>query len=383
MPEFLKLMEKWDGYTPVRQARLSEAALARFNRLMANADRLPAHQHEYLLRETITTADFPALFGGTLDHILLARYRTAPSPWRAYTKVGRCRDFRVRDIHKVAGNDTVLAQVREKEEYPIAAMAASLYNISVLKYGRQFDISWESIVNDFLDAFGDVPQRFAQAAIDSEARHVTSLYCGAAAPAAALFGAPIVDVDGGAVTNLGILPLTIANLGAVLLLMAQQTDVNGRPLGIRGVHLVVPPALELTARQILTSAFMQQVDTAGGANAVPPTFVPLPTVNVLPQMGLQLHIDPWIPIVMPVAAANRTWFVFADPAQGPAFEMDFLAGHESPEICMKASNKVTVGGGALDPMSGDFESDDIKYRVRHCFGGTALDPRFAYAQVGP
>ena len=383
MAEFLQLMEDWDGFRPVAPATLNEAAMSRFVDLLANKGRLPAHRHQYLLQEAITMADFPNLFGGVLDRSMLARYRSAPSPWRAYTKIGSSRDFRVKTLHKVQGNDTALPRVREKEEYPIAPMSDFHYDLQVVKYGRQFDISWEAIINDVYNAMGDIPQRFASAAVDTVAQAVSRLYCGAAAPAAALFGAPIVDIDGQNVTNLGILPLSIPNLEATLLLMAAQQDVNGRPLGIRGVHLVVPPALELTARQILSSTWVQQVDTAGAANAVVSTFVPLPTANVLPQMGLQLHVDPWIPIVMPVAAANRTWFLFADYNQGAPFELDFLSGHEEPEIVMKASNKVTTGGGLLDPMGGDFESDNILYRVRHCHGGVALDPRAAYAQVGP
>lgn len=384
MREFLQLMESWDGYNPVHGAQLNEATIERFVRLATNADRMPAHRHEYLLREAITTADFPQLFGQVLDRQLLARYQTAPSPWRAYTKIGRARDFRVRQIHKVQGNDTVLDLVREKAEYPLAPMSEAFYSIQVRKYGRTFDISWEALINDAMGAMSDIPARFASAAVDSEARAATALYCGAAAPNVALFGAPIVDVDGQAVTNLGILALTIQNLEITLNLMAQQQDVNGRPLGIRAAHLVVPPALEFTARSILTSTWKQQVDTAGAANAVPSTFIPLPTANVIPQVGLQLHVDPWIPIVMPVAAANRTWFLFADPnASGAAMQMDFLSGHEMPEICMKASNKVTTGGSLLDPMGGDFDTDNTLYRVRHVFGGAQLDPRYAYAQVGP
>lgn len=383
MPEFMQLMENWDGFNAVRSSSLNEAAMARLIDLFTNANRLSAHRQEYLLRETVTTSDFPNLFGGVLDRALLARYRAAASPWRAYVKTGRCRDFRARQIFKVQGQDGLLPLVAQKEEYPQVASADAAYSIQVFKRGRQFDISWESIINDAMDAFGDIPQRFADAALNTEAMQASMIYCGAAAPNAALFGAPIVDVDGQAVTNLGVLPLSVANLQTTLGLMAAQTDVNGNPLGIRGVHLVVPPALEITGRQILTSAQLQQIDTAGAANAAPSAFIPVPTANVLPQMGLKLHVDPWIPIVMPVAAANRTWFLFADWSQGSWGELDFLTGHESPEIVMKASNKVAVGGGIVSPFEGDFESDNVLYRVRHVLGGAPLDPRFAFAQVGP
>jgi len=50
---------------------------------------------------------------------------------------------------------------------------------------------------------------------------------------------------------------------------------------------------------------------------------------------------------------------------------------------MKASNKVSVGGGGLmSPLSGDFETDNIMYRVRDVVGGTPLDPRMTYLQSG-
>jgi hypothetical protein len=253
-------------------------------------------------------------------------------------------------------------------------MAEGRYHRQLFKRGRQFDISWEAIINDALGAFSDLAVRFSNAALYTEAWLATSLYCGAAAPNATLFGAPVVDAaDGANVTNLGILPLTINNLETTLGLMVSQVDVQGRPLGIRGAHLVVPPMLEMTARAILTSAFQQSTAAV----------TPLPTVNVLSQMGIQLHVDPLIPVVMPVAAANRTWFLFADGMQGKWGQLEFLKGHESPEICMKMSNKSSIGGGVISAFEGDFETDDIMWRVRHCLGASTFDPRMAYAQVGP
>ncbi|GAG47573.1 unnamed protein product, partial [marine sediment metagenome] len=41
--------------------------------------------------------------------------------------------------------------------------------------------------------------------------------------------------------------------------------------------------------------------------------------------------------------------------------------------------KVTVGGGAITPLSGDFATDNVLYRVRLCFGGCTLDWRATYA----
>jgi len=370
MPEFLKLMESWDGFSPVSAHPIDEAAAARLLDLVANRQRLPAWRHEYLLREVITTSDFPALFGFTLERDLLARYRVTYADWRGYCKVGTLANFNQSEDHKVQGNDGLLPRVAEKGEYLVSPMSDAHYHRQVYKWGRQFDISWEAIINDALGAFSDIPTRFADAVTYTRAYNVTDLIASAAGPDVGLFGAPIADVDGQNVTNLGALALTIGNLQTTLNLMSSQTDVNGRPLAIRGVHLVVPPLLELTARAILTSSLILSTAAA-----------PIPNANVLSQMGIQLHVNPLLPVIDTSGNRNGTWYLFADLSQGAAIQMDFLRGYEDPEICMKTSDKVTVGGGSLSPFSGDFATDNIFYRVRDVHGGTRLDPRMAYAQV--
>jgi len=377
MTEFLNLMESWSGYAPVGGDQINESAVAQLVDLMANKSRMPFHRHQYLLREVITTSDFPNLFGVAIDRQVLAMYRAAEADWRSYFKMGTLPNFNTHRRHKVQGNDNYLPEVVEKGEYLTSPMSDAYYSIALKKYGRQFDISFEALINDSMGAFSDIPTRFANAVINSHSRSATMTFSSATGPNANLFGAPIADVDGQNVTNQGVLGLTIGNLETTLELMAAQTDVNGTPIRVRGAHLVVPPALEFTARQILSSANKMWVESAGGAAT------PYPTTNVVAQYGLQLHVDPWLPSVDTGGDVNTTWYVFGDPSMGAAMEFSFLAGYEDPEICMKASDKVAVGGGApLSPFSGDFATDNIFYRVRAIYATAQLDPRFAYAQVG-
>jgi len=74
--------------------------------------------------------------------------------------------------------------------------------------------------------------------------------------------------------------------------------------------------------------------------------------------------------------------MFADQNEGASIGYGYLAGHEAPEICMKASNKVSLSGAPMGPMSGDFDTDNVMYRVRVVTGGAQFDPRYAYAQTG-
>ncbi len=366
--EVLKEMEKgWEGYhvlSEVRRPEGYEMRLAETINLINNTKGLPQHRWEYLMREALTTSDFPLLFGDTLDRQLLANYKAAPAVWKAFTKMSTNRDFKVADRFKINGGDNYLDEVGEKGEYLASPRTEIQYTLQLKKYGRQFDISWESIINDDLGALKDTPERFAMAAVRTEHRIVAALYVHNVVLATAGRG------------NLVVNPLTIANLETGIEWFGARTDANGESIPTRPKYLVVPPALEMTARQIMTSSMKMWVEGTGANPTV------WPTTNIIPEMGLQLVIDPYITILGVAAgeplSAVGSWYLFTDPRELAVLEAAHLRGHERPEIAMKASDKVTVGGASINPMAGDFATDNIFYRVRLPFGGTTLDWRGFY-----
>jgi len=381
MPDLMKLMEDWNGYVSAGDVTRPEGYERRLTEvidLLSNAKGLPAHKHEYLLREALTTSDFPLLFGDVLDRQMLAAYKATDPVWKPYTKlstvpriapqVGGYR-FAMR------GGDEHLDIVYEKGEYLASDRNADRYALSVDKYGRQFDISWEAIINDDLSALTDTPTRFAMAAQRTEHRVVVNMYAYDRVPGAAIHtvGGPLYTTFP-AELNETAGALTIGFLEQGLEVMAGRTDAAGEPIYCRAKFLVVPPALEMTGRQILTST--EKRYTGGAAGTA------WPTANVLPQYGLQLIVDPYLPAAATAngsaASQNTQWYLFSDPNDIRVIEAAHLVGHERPEICMKASNKVTVGGGAISPMGGDFATDNIFYRVRLIFGATTLDWRGTY-----
>jgi len=320
------------------------------------------HVREFLLREALTTSDFPYLFGDVLDRQVLASYKAVDPVWKAFVKMSTVRDFKTAYRFAITGGDQYLAEVAEKGEYLASERNEARYELAVKKYGRQFDISWEAMINDDLGALQDTPERFAMAAVRTEHRIVTNAY----ARNAVLYVAA---------RNVGAGALTINNLETGVEAMMAFQDANNEPIMNRPKYLVVPPGLEMTARQILTSAnkmwLTGTVDLALGPST------PYPTTNVIAQYGLTLIVDPYLAIYGGADLATQ-WYLFADPKDIAALEAAHLAGHERPEICMKASDKVTLGGGPLNPMSGDFATDNVFYRVRHVFGVTRLDWRSTY-----
>ena len=388
--QFLEVMEDWKGFARVRgetrppdwDLRLKEA-----NDLLTNRNGEKFHAWQFAIKEAFSTHDFPLLFGDILDRQVLAKYAVAAPSWRRYVKTGALNDFRVANRYKVFGSETPLDEVKQGGAYPPGTRGEGKYTVQLKKFGRSFDIMWEIFVNDDLDALKDTPARFARAALRSEWKEVTKLFAKSTGPNTTLFGAPITDVDGSSVTNLGTLKLNIANVETTLSLMAQQTDEDGDPVVIEGALLVVPDALEFQARSVITSALKQFIETVGMPTSSGPTPVPFPTENILKQLAqerrLEVITNSYLPIVDTSANKLTTWYLFADPGRGgAAMEFNFLRGRETPEIAVRASNKLTTGGGPISPFEGDFEHDVMSYRVRHIMGGTALNPRYAYAQDG-
>jgi len=207
------------------------------------------------------------------------------------------------------------------------------------------------------------------AAIRTEHRLVTSQYADDDGTHAA--GNLYDKVTAGEI-NGSVALLTIANLEAGMEAMAGWVDAGGEPIMNRAKYLVVPPALEMTARQILTSATKMWTESAGGGP------IAYPTNNVVSQMGLELVVDPYLPI-MDTTNGDTAWYLFANPSDIAVLEAAHLAGHERPEICMKNSDKVSIGGGAISPFDGDFATDNVFYRVRLVFGVTELDWRGTFA----
>ncbi len=334
--------------------------------------RRPMHH----LKEAMTTSDFPLLFADVLDRQLLAAYRETPQHWTAIAKRADVTDFRnVKRFPRGLGGASVLAQVATDASYPEDKIADSTpYTYAVKKYGRRMPFAWETLVNDDLDALKDVPARFGRATRMTEEKFCTELYADANGPHATFFS------SGNANIVTGNPVLSIAGLQTAMTVLGAMTDGEGNPIVVDMAVLVVPPALSITADNIL-NAIQLELTTAGGVLASS-TEQRLITQNWM-KNKLTKVVNPWLPLVSSSADGNTAWYLFAAPAaDSAALEMGFLRGHSEPEIFMKAPNATLVGGGASGVMDGDFDTDSVQYKVRHVLGGCTLDPKLAVASEG-
>jgi hypothetical protein len=388
-----------------------------------------------MFREALTTSDFPNLFGDILDRQVLANYLETPYTWSQYCKRGTIQDFRQAKRFRVDRGAAVLdgpivsgttlpgqqtggsgsTGLAEITEYPERRRTDAKYVLQLYKYGARMPFSWETIINDDLDALKDTPALFGRAARRTEEKKVTELYVSATGPNSTFFTAPTASSPYGnanllsnpnsaglynfITTNNPILSIT--SLAWAMYMLSLQRDLDGEPIDITAVTLVVPPQLKIIAMNVLNATQIFMNDQGGttslfgsGATQSATSAQRLLTENWAKNI-VRLAVDYYLPIV-DTTSGNTAWYLFADPNLGrPAMEMAFLRGHEQPELFMKLPNQVAIGEGRMgpgaaamggttntNPLEGDFDTDAIHYKVRHVMGGTLLDPIMAIASKG-
>lgn len=342
--------------------------------LIDNHKGYKSHVRTALMKEAETTSDFPALFNYILDRQLLQMYQIQKLDWREYIKTGTQRDFRTANIIGVYGLQSTLTSVKERGEYKNRELGDGKVPNVLAKYGAQFGLSWEDIINDDLGAFTDTAMRLANAAARTEMLLATQLLAQSSGPNTSLFGTALTHpIDGATIVNKDVQVLSSDNLFATISAMQNQLDFDGYPIVVDGFHLVVPPTKQKAALEAVNPAAL--IATGVGNAAARQT-----SANVTAQLNITIHVNAFLPLV-DTTHGSTTWYVIADQSNGTAAQMNFLSGHEAPEVVMKAPNKSSVQGGMGSPMDGDFESDTLRWRVRHVLGGTPVDPRMAYAQA--
>ena len=322
------------------------------------------------VQEAFSTSDFTLAAFAAIDQEMIAQYEELPSEWEQYTAVTTVRDFKPKHLRSVGRGTFGLDSVPELTEYKaMEGLAATDNTIRVGKFGNRYAISWEAWINDeAIDEIGDIPGWMSRAAAETEAVVAVSNLVTASGVNTDFFNAG----NSNAPTNV---PLTLENLDtAIQAVRTRKAQVNGveRVVKAPALRLVVGPSSQTKAERILAIREIRQ--TTGNTETVHANYL---------AGSVTLVVDPALEVVNVSAKAAGTWFLLPDPnGAHPAVYAARLRGHETPEIRVKADTGQRVGGGSIPASDGSFEIDDIQYRVRHIFGGAALDPTFTYVSLG-
>ena len=368
-----QLSEDFAGTVNPRRLKIGENLQARATRLLSEAFG-NGFGADYQLAEAFSTSDFKLAAAKELDSEMLAQYDELPSQWTGYVDQTTVRDFRPKRLVSRWRNAVGMARVPELTEYPADdRRGATEYAIAVAKYGRRFAISWEAwLNNEAVGELEDLPGELARQARETEQIAAVSNLLAvdpATNTAAGVNTSFFKSANGNAPAAL---PLTRENLKTVLDGMATKKDSNsGRTIARPAVVVVIPKALESTMLSIVNATTIRT--TSGSVT----------TEQTNDLAGVEYVVEPMLDWVNTNAKAATTWFVVPKPGgPRPALWVAKLAGHEQPDLRVKADTGRAIGGGEISALEGSFDIDDIQYRGRHIVGNQTADPLFTYVSLG-
>lgn len=291
-----------------------------------------------------TTGSFANLLLDASNKTLLAGYEEAPFTWNLWARqAGSVDDFK--NINRIRFSESPdLEHVPENTEYKEGVMTDSKESYRVEKFGKMFSVTWETVVNDDLDAISRVPAMHGNAARRTQNKKVYEVLTSnpTMGDGVALFGA---HSSGSNTTGAAAAP-SVTTLNAAFLAMRKQTGLNSDAiLNVVPRYLIVPVAYEATALELVNSISYNAANNNEGVKNIYGVGGPR-NVTVIGEPVLD-------------AASATVWYMAADPGQIDTVEISFLSGEESPVL----------------ESEWDFDKDCYKYKIRQTFGVKAIDWR--------
>jgi len=415
---------QYQGIRPFRGLREAFHAFAKYD--ISDDGRLS----ESVLRRVreATTADFSFALGTSLTRRLTKEYQRLPYDWRKISTVVPIDNFKLQERIRWGGLG-VLPTVSESttQDYPELTFPTderATYTPS--KKGGLITITREMILNDDLGVLRRLPNRIAVAASRQLNRFVFDLLLnfgagsingGTIYDGVALYHANHLNV----VTN----PLNYANLVTARQKLFQMPEYGTKStiaaaLGVAATSITVAAGdgvkfkaddyFQIEAEIIRISAVATDTLTIvkgqfGTTDAAHNSGTTIYQITE-PHLGLQLKYLV-VPIDLQITASilrnsdkvpggnlnddntikgmfeiitspflrgdTNNWYVLADPSQLDLIEVGFVEGREEPVILLQDQ-----------PMLGNvFMRDNIKYKIRHEYGGTVIDFRGFVGAIVP
>lgn len=318
------------------------------------------------LQEAVTTSDASLNLAYLVNLNVLPQYDEAPRVWNQIAGVRPVSDFRPAVLYSLIGQweDGVLGDgsprhvaptVPEGAPYPYSVMAGEeSASAGVQKRGFKTAFTFEAFINDAIGFLRNLPTEMLRVALDTEEYEVfTALVSGVDADQQLTAA---TNPDGASVVANA--PLSREALIAAKYQVAQRT-INGRPLQVTGGwKLVVPVGRAIYADFILNQSLATIQD--GSLAFTAPGYNPLSDVTVLESE----YVTGTAWYLVPVPGATRR----------PVLERLQLIGHEAPELRVQNLTGSYVGGGAVSPFEGDFDTDSAEFRIRILGNGTLWTP---------
>jgi hypothetical protein len=286
-----------------------------------------------------SNVDIGGILSNVANKFLLEGFFSVERTWRNVCAVRNVSDFKTVTSYRLIGKDQY-ELVAPGGELKHGTLGNEQYTNKADTYGLMLQIDRRDIINDDLGAITTVPRKLGR----GSGLKINDVFWTVFMNNASFFTVGNKNFFSGTDTVLSIDGLTKAEVGFM-----DQTDSDGKPIGIMPAILLVPTALSAIGSQLFKSLELRD-NTSG---------VKYPITN--PHQGkYRVEVSRYLANTAYTGNSAKAWYLLAEPSDLPVIEVAFLNGQEAPTI---------------ETTEADFNVLGIQARGYHDFGTALQDPR--------
>ena len=304
----------------------------------ARGERVNARNQDELLERAVgahSSSDLPKLLSAAANKALLGQYAIEAPTYRKWAARKPFVDFKAHQFLRI-GDFPAFKEIKEAGSVKYGSISENAESVTAKEYGSGVAIGRRALINDDLSALSDFSSTMAIRAANDENKLVYGVLIanGALSDSVALFHGDHANLPtAGALAD--------GTLGAAILALRSQKSLDGMQLNLSPAYLVVGPALEVTARKLLTA------------------------VNATKTSD----INPWANVAELVVDANlgaTEYYLFASPSAAPVIVWGYVGSAEGPQVRSER----------------DFDTQAVKVAASLDFAVGAIDFRGAVKNAG-
>lgn len=297
-----------------------------------------------------STYDLTGILSNAANKAALASFEGVPATWRKFCKIGDLADFKTATLYRLTGSGQ-FEQVAPGGNIKHGSLTEASATIKADTYGKLIAIDRRDLINDDLQMFAAIPRLLGRMGAIGLEKAVFSLLI---SNTGSFFHTDNKNISTGSPGSV----LSLVGLDAAHKLFLQQLDDNGDPAMIVPQVLLVPPALDTTARTLTASAtIISGTATASqpNANAFGGMFEPVSSPWLADSTDLHGN------------SSDTAWYLLTGPNDYSVIQVGFVGGNQFP----------TIEQGELD-----FEKLGVAFRSYYDWGVAFLEPRGGVLSAG-
>ena len=274
----------------------------------------------------LSNIDISGILSNVANKFLLEGFFSVESIWRQITSIRNVSDFKTVTSYRLIGTDQY-EKIPPGGEIKHGTLGEQSFTNKAETYGLMLTIDRRDIINDDLGAITTVPRKLGR----GSGLKINDVFWTVFMNNSAFFTSGNKNYISGAA---GLSVLSIDGLTVGELTFMNQTDPDGKPIGVMPKFLLVPTALSALGAQLFKSLELRDTVSSG--------ITKYPTAN--PHAGkFPVLVSRYLSNTNYTGYSTTAWYLLADPADLPVIETAFLNGVESPTIDSTDANFNTLG----------------------------------------